>query len=603
LLYLHRQRIATTEVDRTLVVNLSGPVAGTEIEIEATSHHVDISTGQRHTVARHFLLPNRPCTQTEPCTVCWAFDASTMLTDLYTLQIKDSTRQLLWQSPHPDRPDFVILDTWDVNTGEYTVRIFYATLFPFARGQADLDNRLAPPEVADFIEYHFVPLILETWHTQFHTWGFSPIHPAWDRDKVVEIFITDPPFALFGGTGTYTISASENGNPYPDRRLWWFSSNNSFREYATLENAYRVLFSHEFFHLVQWNAILSAGCSTQKWTNVFIEAQAKFAPSVQYPELVLRGDHTIRADTTYHGVARRFLQLRLNTSYGTLEAETVHLYDTALYWRFLYEQFGNMRVIRAALEEMACGHDPDIVAALDGVLDSTLARFDGPLQTFEESLIAFAQANYALRLENGRCFTTDPAECRGRYYDPHRSYTDHPSLEAELYHSGHELFYQGAVGSSFGMDFIKVHLDPALHGQPLSIALQSEGARFDAQVWRLRSGDRNPTAVTQHPEPMERTSANVFTYNIPHLDTSEYNQLALIITRIDPGERTDPTGNYHLTLDSSSNIVVDDDHRSAESLRPRSAQSARPDGASKIRISNRPWSAQSAVLAVPAMIR
>jgi hypothetical protein len=96
---------------------------------------------------------------------------------------------------------------------------------------------------------------------------------------------------------------------------------------------------------------------------------------------------------------------------------------------------------------------------------------------------------------------------------------------------------------------------------------------------------------------MERTSANEFTYNIPHLDTSEYNQLALIITRIDPGERTDPAGNYHLALDSSSNIVVDDDHRSAESLRPRSAQSARPDGDSKIRISNRPWSAQSAVLA------
>jgi hypothetical protein len=548
LLYLHHQRIAATEADRTLVINLSGPVGGTEIKIEAISHHVDVSTGYRHTVARRFLLPHHPCTQDEPCTFHWTFGTNTTLSDLYTLHIRNAIGQLLWQNPNPDRPDFVILDTWDVKPGEYTVRVFYATLFPFARGQADLDNRLAPPVVTDFIEHQFVPLILETWHTQFHTWGFGPIHPAWDRDKVVEIFITDPPFALFGGTGTYTISAAGKGNPYPERRLWWFSSNNSFREYDTLENAYRVLFSHEFFHLVQWNAILSAGCSTKKWTNVFIEAQAKFAPTVQYPELELQGDHSVRANTTYLGVARRFLQLRLNSSYEALEAETAHLYDTALYWRFLYEQFGDMGVIRAALEEMACGYGPDIVASLEDVLDSALARFDGPLQTFEESLIAFAQANYALRLENGRCLTTDPGGCTGKYYDPHRRYTDHPSLEAELYHDGPSLTYHGAIGTSFGMDFIEVHLDPALHGQPLSIALQSEGARFDAQLWRLQAGEKRPFAVAQHPEPMHRAGGNLYTYHIRHLDTTQYNTLALIITRLDPDEREDPTGNYHLTL-------------------------------------------------------
>jgi hypothetical protein len=566
LLYLHRQRSAATEADRTLDINLSGSVGGTEIEIEAISQHVDVSTGQRHTVTGRFPLPNHPCTQDHPCTVRWAFDASTMLSDLYTLHIKDATGRLLWQNPHPDRPDFVILDTWDVNPGEYAVRVFYATLFPFARGQTDLDNRLSPAAVTDFIEHHFVPLILENWQTQFHTWGFGPIHPAWDRDKVVEIFVTDPPFALFGGTGTYTISVYGNDTPYPERRLWWFSSNKSFREYDSLENAYRVVFSHEFFHLAQWNAMLSAGCSTKKWTNVFIEAQAKFAPSVQYPELELLGDHSIRANSTYLGVARRFLQLRLNTSYQALEEEKAHLYDTALYWRFLYEQFGDMGVIRAALEEMACGYGPDIVASLDDVLDSTLARFEGPLQTFEESLVAFAQANYALRLENGRCLTIDPGECKGRYYDPYHKYTDHPSLEAELYHSGHELVHHGAIGASFGMDFVQVHLEPALHGQPLSIALQSEGARFSAQIWKLRAGDKVPTALTQHPEPMKGAGGNQYTYNIPSLDTTEYDMLALIITRLDPGESTGTTGNYHLTLDSSSHVfVVDDNGIAAES--------------------------------------
>jgi hypothetical protein len=368
---------------------------------------------------------------------------------------------------------------------------------------------------------------------------------------VVEIFITDPPFALFGGTGTYTISTYGNDDPYPDRRLWWFSSNNSFQAYDSLESGTKVVFSHEFFHLVQWNAILSAGCSTQKWANVFIEAQGKFAPSVQYPELVLRGHHSVRANTTYQGVARRFLQLRLNSSYEALEAETTHLYDAALYWRFLYEQFGDMGIIRAALEEMACGYGPDIVTSLHGVLDSALARLDGPHHTFEESLIAFARANYALRLENGRCLSGDPSECRDRYYDPHHIYTNHPSLEAELVHNGPGLTYQGAIGSSYGMDFLEVRLAPALRGQPLRITLQSEGARFSAQVWRLRDGEKGPFALTQRPEPMEGAGGGLYTYTIPSLDTAQVDRLALIITRLDPGERQDPAGNYHLSLDSS----------------------------------------------------
>jgi hypothetical protein len=557
LLYLHRERQAATEADRTLAVNLSGPVGGTEVEIELISQHVDVSTGERHRVARRFLLPNRPCTQDDPCSIRWALDVRTMLSDFYTLQIEDNGGRLLWQNPLPDQPDFVILDTWDVSLGEYATRLYYATLFPFARGQADADNRLAPEAVVDFIEHQFAPIILETWNTQFHTWGFGPIHPAWDRDKVVEIFITDPPFALFDGMGTHTIWVYGEDNPYPERRLWWFSSNNSFSGYDSLENGYRVVFSHEFFHLVQWNAMLSAGCSTRSWANVFIEAQGKFAPSVQYPELELLGNHIIGDHSAYHRVARRFLELRLNTSYETLEADSTYLYDSAPYWRFLYEQFGDMGIIRAALEEMACRTEPDIVTSLDDVMDSALARLDGPLQTFEESLAAFAQANYALRLENGRCFTAQPNGCRGRYYDPDNLYTDYPSLEAELYHNGYVSTYHGTIPSSFGMDFLEVRLERALYGQPLSITLQSDGAKFSVQLWKLQDGEKKPHAVTQYPEPIEEAGDDLYTHYIPHLDTTQVDRLAFIITRLDPGERTNPAGNYYLTLDSSTNIVDD----------------------------------------------
>ena len=104
--------------------------------------------------------------------------------------------------------------------GEYSVRITYATLFAFAKATNQVVNKLPPDAVTDFIERQFVPAIVDTWNTQFGTWGFGdPIHPEWDADKVVEIIITDSPFALFGGTGTYHIS-HRNGTPHPQRRLW-----------------------------------------------------------------------------------------------------------------------------------------------------------------------------------------------------------------------------------------------------------------------------------------------------------------------------------------------------------------------------------------------
>ncbi|HSR29016.1 MAG TPA: hypothetical protein VLY63_00520, partial [Anaerolineae bacterium] len=115
-------------------------------------------------------------------------------------------------------------------------------------------------------------------------------------------------------------------------------------------------------------------------------------------------------------------------------------------------------------------------------------------------------------------------------------------------------------------------LAPTLHGQPLRITLQSEGARFSAQVWKLRAGERGPFALTQRPEPMEGAGGGLYTQTIPCLDTAEADRLALIITRLDAGERTDPTGKYYLTLDSSSDIVA-----AAEDVLDISDSLLRPD--------------------------
>lgn len=570
LLYLHREREAAAHTERTLAIDISGLEGGAEVELEAASRHVNVATGEPHRETVRASLPDRPCTAGDPCTVRWTFDARTMLSDLYTLRVKNGDGTLLWENPHPDRPDFAALDTWDVGIDGHTVRVTYAALFPFGRGQQNLDDRLPPAAVSDFIERQFIPMVVETWHTQFHDWGFAPIHPDWDADKVVEINITYPPFALLGGTGIYTASYNPDGSPYPERRLWWFSSSPAYDAYDSLGNGYRAVFAHEFYHMVQWNSLLSAGCSMRTWNNLFIEAQGKFAPSVQYPELEILGEHIAGVSSEYQSAARHFFAHSLNASYHDLEADTAHRYDWAPYWRFVYEQYGSMDIVRAALEEMACQYDPDIEAALPPVMDAAMARVDGPFGTFEESLVTFAEANYALRLEGGRCATQNLAECEHKYYDPNRTYKS-PPLEAELRYSGDPLTHNGSIPASFGMDYVEVDLDRELDGQPLRIAFHGEG-RFSVQVWELGGGANartvalasdtggragQPRALTPHPRALGEDDGGLHVEWIPHLDTARCDRLALVIVRLDANEGPSSTGSYTITLDSAPSSSVD----------------------------------------------
>ena len=554
LLYLHRQREATPEADRTLNIHIAGLPMGSAIHIEAVSRHADVTTGERHTRAKLFV-PDHPCTSETPCTIPWTFDPRSTYSDLYDLRVKDTAGNLLWEETSPDRPHFAMLDSWDVGFGEYTVRVTYAALFPFVKPAGRLGRGLAPAQVVDFIEGQLAPMIKDTWHTQMHAWAFGEsIHADWDADQVVEIIITALPFALFDGTGSNTVFAYTDGAHYPERRLWWLATHNAFQAYDSLENGYKAVFAHEFFHLAQWNAVLSARCSTNHWLNVFMEAQGIFAPSVQHPELELTREHVSSLGSEYLNTTNRFLMKRLNTSYRVLEASATGNYDAALYWRFLYEQFNGIGVVRAALEEMACHYDPDIVAGIGEVMDRAFRRFDGPFRGFEESLIAFARANYALRLENGRCEAADLAQCGGFYYDPEGMYVD-PPLEAALDYDGAPVIYDGAIPASFGMDFVEVRLDSEVHNRAFTVMFEAEGSvsRFSVEIWKLGPGGAKPRAVTPQPETMPQNQGGAHVYVIPAVDTTTYDRLALIITRLDPDESTDLVGEYDITLTSTGN--------------------------------------------------
>jgi hypothetical protein len=564
MVYLRRQRQPSPMFERTIELRIAGPVSDTHIRLEAASLHADVATGESHRIVSDFEIPAQQCTAEQPCAIQWILDATTLPSDFYRLRVTDLAGQTLWENPHLDRPDLVALDTWDAALGaEHTVHITYATLFPYARGEENLNSRLSPAAVADFIEHSFARLISETWHTQFERWGFGqPLHPDWDRDRVVDVIVNAPPFALMDGSGTYTALAYSDGQDYPERRIWWRSSMESYARYDALENGYRAIFAHEFFHLMQWNVLLNAGLPEDLWIGVFIEPQADFAISAQYPELELSRSHLVIRNGAYGDSANQYLTRRLNSSYVDFGEDAAQNDDMTLYWRFLYEQYGGMDVVRAALEEMGSSpQNADVVSGIGEVMNRAFSRVAGPFQTFEASLIEFARANYALRLENGRCASQDASMCGGRYFDPQALYAA-PTLEALLQYDGQQLTtivaqgqgdssrYRGAIPSSYGMDFIEVDLDPTVLGQPATVRVQAEGqgARFSVQIWRLRRGDLFPSALVSAPEVVPQDSDGAHTVVIRQLD-NECNRLALIITRVDPNEATDSVGAYTVTID------------------------------------------------------
>jgi hypothetical protein len=262
----------------------------------------------------------------------------------------------------------------------------------------------------------------------------------------------------------------------------------------------------------------------------------------------------------------------MNTSYAKLRP-----YYAAIYFRFLYERCGGMR---DGVEDPAAGmrvihrtlaalyardvvniRSGDLVAALPRVMDRALEGSTCPFRTYEESLVEFARTVYALRLEGGRCTATgDPAGCG--FYDPNDLYRNPPldtiayAGTAVTYAAADQLFPAG-IRSSFGIDLVDVALDPAADGRPLTIEFYGApgaGAVFHVQLWKLidPGGGARPQRIPSQvaaPEVLATTNANGrLTYTIPALDTTAYNRLGLIITRIDAHENSDPIGEYTIVL-------------------------------------------------------
>lgn len=447
--------------------------------------------------------------------------------------------------------------------------VYYADMFPYQRDSFDPTSRMRRSEVNAYVQKELVPAMVEAVYTQTDNWDF-PWRRMWssyrqgaDAERL-SVALTQ------GGTWFHGRSPSTAHSGISIN-----VESKEFSGYDTLTDGIMSVFHHELFHNLQRNLNLEAGWDGdvdgihEDWSFV-TEGTALLASTVGQPQAEFGLEPEKRSYMSKANVylaGDEFYEDDLNTSYKTMDP-----YRLSLYWRFLYEQYNRssaqsgdpqigMQVIRQTLNTLYAkanfnsksGIDP--VKQLPAIIDQAFANTPhGPFRTYRESLNHFAQAIYALHLENGRWDGTgSPA---GPFlYDPNNTYAE-PRIETMTY-SGSSQLLTDNIGASFGIDFVDVVLDPQAEGRSLVIGFSTDPnsqARFDLQVWRLQdTGEGNsPQVIASQaggPEWIgEFGSQGSTSYTIPEIDTGSYNRLGLIITRVDADEDQDPNGNYTIRL-------------------------------------------------------
>lgn len=419
--------------------------------------------------------------------------------------------------------------------------VYYCDMFPF---QA-MGERLNRQEVPSYVHTELAPAMVKVFDNQVNGWGMGPWYDEW---------------ASFRGEERLSVALAMPGTWFHGRALnhsgislLTYDDNPLGVQYERLIDEHMSSFQHELFHNLQLNIGRHAGSANFEHWKFFTEGQAVMISSIG------RGDLATKDGDNYISRANQFLRTALNKSYAKLDP-----YQGALYWRFLYEQCGGidkngvenpaigMQIIKRSLEALYAEERAadDIIERLPDVMDRALGGSFCPFQIYDQSLIAFSRANYALRLENGRCGMAGLSQCDIGYYDPGHMYTD-PWLETELTYSGGVLNYDDAIPTSYGMDLIEVSLDSTLHNRRIKIAFQSAAsAVFHVEILRLRSGDGKSGAITSPPEGFRPEPGGEQVVLFSRLDMAVYDQLGVIITRLDPNETNRRAGAYRLTIES-----------------------------------------------------
>ncbi len=440
------------------------------------------------------------------------------------------------------------------------LKIYYCDMFPFRAGVQRIDR----VDVPVYVQTTFSDAVVEVFRTQTDDWGMGPWYSKWNSGRDGPDWLS----IALNESNTYYHGVAQSDSGFAIRASGGWNV-----AYDNLIDGQMSTFHHEHFHNLQQNISLHlanhlyVGGIDGAWA-FFSEGTAVLATSVGQPAL----QFSVADKYQYLSWANDFLREDLNQSYTNIAN------PAALYWRFLYEQCGGMEVISRSLTAL---YTPDIVdvrsdaiaqkmpAVMDRALEEASCSFLNPADTdhtpYEQSLLAFSRANYALRLENGRCDAPGtPVGCM--YYDPHRKYFT-PTLTYEIVYTGTEIPHSDQITSSFGMDFVDVVLDPATDLQPVEVEVYGAAgadAQFNVQIWKLTTGTvglkRYPLHIIE-PEVLMPDGNGHFVYTIDTIDTKQYNRLGLIITRIDSDEMDDPIGVYTVTVKPGDSIPPEIDYR------------------------------------------
>ena len=449
--------------------------------------------------------------------------------------------------------------------------ISYCDMFPFGSTVPDPSSRLKRSEITPFVANQLAPAFVEAYRVQTQEWGFPGYHqlsgnPAAEYNRRLSI-------ALAAGKTWYHGRAPLRGHAGISLQT---TRSDSATQEDLLVNLTDV-FHHELFHNLQ--AELShqlsgaddMGKGYKAWA-LFTEGTAVVASAASRPKSHFEPDSAL---STYFSFANAFLGSggllsSLNTSYEKLSP-----YQSAIYWRFLYEQCGGMGanpaaagsgmdIVRQALvslfsqEGIDITNSAEIVEHFPAIMDGALAKTPAcPFAAYGQSLSEFAQALYALRLSGGRCLKPGlPNGCG--FYDPYNLYA-RPAAdliyfggEQTIYGSGDQM-YPAGIRNSFGIDFVEIALDPSTNGQPLSIQFIKDpdaAAEFRIYLYQIFQPSLQSEGVpVTLPKLLHETDMNGrITYTLPSINISEANRLGLVVIRVDAHEREDPVGLYTVYL-------------------------------------------------------
>ncbi len=232
-LILYKDRDLTPEISRTLIVHVTGitvPLAGVTVTLDIKTQHGNPDQGGgRGTEITVWWEPRW-------ITNAWGITQTGIITT-FVVEFDDTvisgTRAISTPTDYflhnvyignnpvptigPEEYAFLMENQYEIDLepdgkNDYKARIHYCDMFPF--GNTDSASWIDRSLVHEHISNTLAPMIQTVFDTEVNTWGFGPLHDAWDIDNVLEIVVGD------GGTFSHVPTTSPmTANPIPSFSL------------------------------------------------------------------------------------------------------------------------------------------------------------------------------------------------------------------------------------------------------------------------------------------------------------------------------------------------------------------------------------------------